>query len=123
MNNLKAERTLTAEELQKLREDANYLLGFHGEIMPMDPEIVKAMASMALQSLSTQQPMGEVTEGAVATAMREAWDDICSDTGCHPVDIEHLGGTKLQFNPNHWARFTAMYLNSVALHPNQEGGE
>lgn len=43
----------------------------------------------------------------VKNAMLTAWNEICSDTGCHPTDIErnfegrrgHLG-----FTPAHWAQ-------------------
>lgn len=53
-----------------------------------------------------------VTPAQVAVAMLEAWDDICSDTGCHPLDIERRG-KNLMFAPGHWARFTAMHLNAA----------
>jgi hypothetical protein len=45
-------------------------------------------------------------------AMREAWDEICSDTGCHPLDIYRVTG-KLFFRPNHWVRLTALHLASA----------
>lgn len=43
----------------------------------------------------------------VKNAMLTAWNEICSDTGCHPTDIErdfegrrgHLG-----FEPGQWAQ-------------------
>lgn len=45
----------------------------------------------------------------VKNAMLTQWNDICGDTGCHPLDIEqnfegrrgHLG-----FSPRHWAQAT-----------------
>lgn len=45
----------------------------------------------------------------VKNAMLTKWNDICSDTQCHPLDIEqnfegqpgHLG-----FSPRHWAQAT-----------------
>jgi hypothetical protein len=59
-------------------------------------------------------PVGVVTEKAVADAMQSAWDEICSDTGCHPLDIEHEG-RKLFFKPSHWARLTALRLDGLQL--------
>lgn len=43
----------------------------------------------------------------VKNAMLTAWNEICSDTECHPLDIEH-GITKgrskhLSFEPRHWS--------------------
>lgn len=61
-----------------------------------------------------------VTEGMVATAMLDAWNDICSDTGCHPLDIAQLGRGKLAFSPQHWAKSTAMHL-TAALGVGDEG--
>ena len=40
----------------------------------------------------------------VRNAMLVAWRDICADTGCHPLDIEHGKGQFLTFEPHHWAR-------------------
>lgn len=54
----------------------------------------------------------EITERMVSEAMSEAWDDICSDTGYHPLDIQQLGEGELVFRPNHWALFTAMRLTT-----------
>lgn len=42
----------------------------------------------------------------VEKSMRDTWNDFCSDTGCHPDDIEHGRGKILSFEPKHWARFT-----------------
>ena len=49
-------------------------------------------------------------EKRVAEAMRDAWTEICEDTGCHPLDILQLGRRRLLFVPNHWATFTAARL-------------
>lgn len=49
----------------------------------------------------------------VAEAMQDAWNDICSDTGCHPDDIErNFEGRKghLGFSPKHWAAAVARHL-------------
>jgi hypothetical protein len=40
---------------------------------------------------------------AVNEAMQMSWDDICSDTHCHPMDIKHGSGKELLFQPHHWA--------------------
>lgn len=55
----------------------------------------------------------DLTEEAVGAAMLNAWNEICSDTGCHPLDIERRGG-KLYFSPRHWARFTSRELLASA---------
>jgi len=48
-------------------------------------------------------------EKQVGEAMQKAWDEICSDTGCHPLDITHQG-RKLFFQPAHWVALVAKYL-------------
>lgn len=70
---------------------------------------------------SSEAGKGEAlpTDAQVAEAMQDAWNDICGDTGCHPLDITQGGkgkGVELTFDPNHWARFTAMFLRT-ALQP------
>lgn len=40
----------------------------------------------------------------VRNAMLTAWNEICDDTGCHPLDIEQGPGKTLTFTPRHWAR-------------------
>lgn len=99
-NNLKAERTLTAEELQTIIDGCE-------KATPGDPATVKAMASMALQSLSTQQPMGEVTDEMVERASK-AMDEKFSEAF-------------LDVWPD-WDGLARLALNA-ALHPNQESGE
>lgn len=74
-----------------------------------------ARAIMADRSSRPAAPEGWPTEAQVAEAMQDAWNDICTDTGCHPVDIEQGGkagkGVELTFQPRHWARFTAARLS------------
>jgi hypothetical protein len=57
------------------------------------------------------------SHSAVDEAMQDAWNDICSDTGCHPLDIEHGRGKHLTFSPNHWANQIAkrLFLNAVKV--------
>lgn len=40
----------------------------------------------------------------VKNAMLVGWREICADTGCHPLDIEHGKGRVLTFEPRHWAQ-------------------
>jgi hypothetical protein len=42
----------------------------------------------------------------VKNAMLVAWREICGDTGCHPLDIEHGKGKYLTFEPRHWAKMS-----------------
>lgn len=54
--------------------------------------------------MTTQEPR-EVREKIaqhIRSALADAWNDICADTGCHPLDITREG-RKLYFTPNHWA--------------------
>lgn len=43
-------------------------------------------------------------------AMRDAWNTICSDTGCHPNDLKHDRGKFFTFEPGHWADLIAAYV-------------
>lgn len=63
-----------------------------------------------------------VTEAMVEQAMREEWDEICSDTGCHPLDITRQG-RKLFFSPSHWAAAVAKRLAALSPLPAPEAGE
>jgi len=51
----------------------------------------------------------------VAKSMRDTWNDYCSDTGCHPNDIEHGRGKILFFEPKHWARFSGEAVADAIL--------
>jgi hypothetical protein len=46
----------------------------------------------------------EAAPSVVKSAMETAWNEICADTGCHPLDIEHGKGKHLIFVPRHWAQ-------------------
>lgn len=48
-----------------------------------------------------------LTDDLVSQSMLSAWNDICDDTGRHPLDIKQLGRKRLTFSPGHWARATA----------------
>lgn len=48
----------------------------------------------------------------VKNAMLTAWNEICSDTHCHPTDIKrNFEGRKghIGFEPEHWARLTGEF--------------
>lgn len=53
-------------------------------------------------------------ETIVKKAMQDEWEEICADTGCHPLDIEQLGRRRLRFSPNHWASAVAASVRSQA---------
>jgi hypothetical protein len=74
-------------------------------------EVLAALASPT-SNRGQEQGAATLTDEMVATAMNDAWCDICADSGCHPVDIEQLGRRRLQFQPRHWAELTAMMLRS-----------
>ena len=42
--------------------------------------------------------------------MRDAWNEICADSGHHPRDITHGRGSELWFEPSTWADWTAAYI-------------
>lgn len=52
----------------------------------------------------------------VTEAMQDCWNDICSDTDCHPLDIKQLGRRRLEFHVGHWARQTGARV-AAALSP------
>lgn len=56
---------------------------------------------------------GKLTDDAVGQIMQDQWDDICSDSGCWPLDIQRLtnrGPVRLSFTPGHWASGIASAL-------------
>lgn len=58
-------------------------------------------------SKSAQAELQPYIADLVKNAMLTAWNEICSDTGCHPLDIEQdFEGQKghLGFEPRHWAQ-------------------
>lgn len=123
-NNLKAERTLTAEELQAIIDgceglpegpysahdhEADLLDGkgrwmalWHGDpiwhhFARMDPQTVKAMAlellALRSQSISTQQPMGQVTDEMAKRASDFLWNNVGLMDFAHatgPDDLDEI---------------------------------
>lgn len=62
-------------------------------------------------------PEADTFEALVAEVMADTWNEICSDTECHPTDIEQLGRKRLGFRPRHWSSFIAGRLrSSLAAH-------
>lgn len=58
---------------------------------------------------------------AVAEAMQDAWNTICADTDCHPLDIERQG-KKLFFKPGHWVDLIALFLSRSPSVPSTDRG-
>jgi hypothetical protein len=55
------------------------------------------------------------SHAAVKEVMEVSWDDICTDTGCHPLDIAHGKNKHLIFRAGHWADQIAKRLFLKAL--------
>jgi len=53
----------------------------------------------------------DLVEKIVEEAMLDTWNDICSDTDCHPLDIKRVGRA-LEFQPAHWSSATAKRVSS-----------
>lgn len=49
---------------------------------------------------------------AIDEAMRDAWNEICADTGFHPLDIKRTKGQPISFTPGHWAHAVAQLLSA-----------
>jgi hypothetical protein len=88
----------------------------------------QAVTARLKSPLTRPQPVAETVEAAitdemVGEAMLDAWNEICSDTECHPQDINQLGRRRLEFRPCHWADLTAMRLRGLvaALRPSAHG--
>lgn len=65
-----------------------------------------------IEELAAKAVMSELIHLAVRQAMLDAWNDICADTDCHPLDITRHG-RKLEFQPRHWADHTAAILERL----------
>lgn len=77
---------------------------------------------------TTSDTVGEpvATEADIAAIIEEqmldAWNTICSDTDCHPLDIKQVGRRRLEFHSGHWSRQTAEFsahriLQKLYTHP------
>lgn len=65
----------------------------------------------------------EKIEKIIEEQMLDAWNEICSDTDCHPLDIEQLGRRKLGFHSDHWSRLTAERSADAILSAQSSAGE
>jgi hypothetical protein len=115
--------------IERLKNEENYIQCFR-----IPPEIHKAMHALSYAVMAVQDPqetLDAVRENArrlaeakaadakaeplraeiekiIIDKMFDVWNDICSDTHCHPLDIEQVGrGPDLIFKTNHWSRQTA----------------
>jgi hypothetical protein len=75
-------------------------------------------------SAKSEKEIGELISkicslDAIKDAMEVSWDDICTDTGCHPLDIGHGKDKHLIFRANHWADQIAkrLFLRALKLVP------
>lgn len=71
-------------------------------------DIERAVAALASPPPRECEPVAwqKYIPEIVKNAMLTMWGDICGDTGCHPLDIEHGKGKFLTFTPRHWAQMT-----------------
>lgn len=122
-NNLKAERTLTAEELQNLVSS----LKLGSTVMTRNLiDALEELQRLRSQSLSTQQPMGEVRLPRLTQAL------ICAAAEGHygKHRVAKSGGPKgiaMTVDGRDWSfdqAFKRMWKGlASALHPNQESDE
>lgn len=113
-NNLKAERTLTAEEL-----DTILAIGEHEQSGRVtNYELKELVRVYRLQSLSTQQPMGEVRDEMVERAARAI-------AGTAYEGVYFTTRTRQQYIDAEWRNHStdARTALTAAIHPNQESGE
>lgn len=107
---------LTPEVLaiqQWIRDDAPISIK-----MIITPKLISALADRLQEARTEGRRSGEavvVTDDIVREAMRDAWNEISSDTGCHPLDIERGAKGHLVFRANHWSDFTAARIRAILL--------
>ena len=77
-----------------------------------------------------REALERYTVDIVRNAMLTMWNDICADTDCHPLDIEHGRGKYLTFTPRHWAeasgkmvRRNLLDLTAPGATTKSDGGE
>lgn len=68
------------------------------------------------QAHTGQKPAltAEQIEAIIKAQMREWWDEICDDTGCHPLDIRRHK-TDLWYESRHWTDAVAKYSAQAIL--------
>ncbi len=53
------------------------------------------------------------TRETLAAALRDAWDEICADTNCHPMDITSHR-RQMFFSPGHWVELAALRFDELS---------
>lgn len=61
-----------------------------------------------------------LTADAVREAMQDAWNNICQDTGCHPLDLTESPAGHIYFSPKHWADAVARILIAWSPPPSED---
>lgn len=76
---------------------------------------VMSIAPVPTEQAGEPKPVVWISDTLVREAMLDAWNEICSDTGHHPLDITNVGRGRLEFSPRHWADLTAARLRALTL--------
>lgn len=80
--------------------------------------IAQEFADTVGEPVATEADIAAIIE----EQMLDAWNTICSDTDCHPLDIKQVGRRRLEFHSGHWSRQTAEFsahriLQKLYTHP------
>lgn len=102
-----AEPTRAEQICQRLMDQSGWIerigcMGRTGELLWDAIDLIRALASRPTPAEDLQRYIPDI----VKNAMLVTWRDICSDTKCHPLDIEHGKNKHLYFEPRHWAQMT-----------------
>lgn len=93
---------------------------YNASLSPTAPTLIEA-------ATAEQGAVGrEEIAGVIRDQMREQWDDICADTNCHPLDLQHGRGSVLHYKASHWTDAVAQISADaiLALRPSAStGGE
>lgn len=113
-NNLKAERTLTAVTDERLKS----LIAHEGRVVGAYElrSIMLELQHLRSQSLSTQQPMGEVKNRLMAL---DRFSQFVDGWGDEVLGLkQHQAGDYIK-----WSDLLHVIQSLSAIHPNQESGE
>ena len=106
-NRLMAEREALRKRVGELEAQVNPLSGqsilFNEAFKSAHSRAEQAEAQLA-EAKAAQDQLVRYLPDIVKNAMLTMWCHICSDTGCHPLDLEHGKGKLLTFEPRHWAQ-------------------
>ena len=78
-----------------------------GDPLPLGWHPPSDMVCLKARILAAPNVTAEAIERIIQEKILDAWNEICSDTGCHPSDIEQLGKRRLGFHTDHWSRFAS----------------